>query len=71
LTGEEPGKNLGGSVDSYSRYIYIHGTNEEEKIGTPASHGCVRLKNADVIAAYDLLAESTPVLITEAKPIAK
>lgn len=67
LTGEEPGKNLGGHVDSYSRYIYIHGTNDEEKIGTPSSHGCVRLKNADVIAAYDLIPEGTPVLIAEAK----
>lgn len=65
LTGEEPGKNLGGDVDSYSRFIYIHGTNEEEKIGTPSSHGCVRLKNADVVTAYDLIPEGTPVLITE------
>lgn len=70
LTGEEPGKNLGGDVDSYSRYIYIHGTNEEEKIGTPSSHGCVRLKNADVIKAYELIPEGTPVLITEqAEPV--
>lgn len=65
LTGEEPGKNLGGSVDSYSRYIYIHGTNEEEKIGTPSSHGCVRLRNADVIEAYNLIPEGTRVLITQ------
>lgn len=65
LTGEEPGKNLGGSVDSYSRYIYIHGTNEEDKIGTPSSHGCVRLRNHDVIELYDLVGEGTPVLITE------
>lgn len=66
LTGEEPGKNLGGSVDSYSRYIYIHGTNEEEKIGTPSSHGCVRLRNTDVVQAFDLIPEGTRVLITEA-----
>lgn len=65
LTGEEPGKNLGGDVDSYSRYIYIHGTNEEEKIGTPSSHGCIRLKNVDVVKVFDLIAEGTPVLITE------
>lgn len=65
LTGEEPGKNLGGSVDSYSRYIYIHGTNEEEKIGTPSSHGCIRLRNADVIEAYNLIPEGTRVLITQ------
>ena len=66
LTGEEPGKNLGGSVDSYSRYIYIHGTNEEDKIGTPSSHGCVRLRNSYVIQAYDLIPEGTRVLISEA-----
>lgn len=71
LTGEEPGKNLGGDVDSYSRYIYIHGTNEEEKIGTPSSHGCVRLKNADVVAAFDLIVEGMPVLISETKPTAQ
>ena len=68
LSGEEPGKNLGGDVDSYSRYIYIHGTNEEEKIGTPSSHGCVRLRNADVIEAFDLIPENAPVLITETNP---
>ncbi|HRI87907.1 MAG TPA: L,D-transpeptidase [Candidatus Hydrogenedentes bacterium] len=68
LTGEEPGKNMGGNVDSYSRYIYIHGTNEEEKIGTPSSHGCVRMKNADVVTVFDMLPEGTHVLITEKKP---
>jgi hypothetical protein len=65
LTGVEPGKNLGGNVDSYSRYIYIHGTNEEEKIGTPSSHGCIRLRNTDVVEAFDRIPEGTPVLITE------
>jgi hypothetical protein len=65
LTGEEPGVNQGGNVDSYNRYIYIHGTNDEEKIGTPSSHGCVRLRNDDVIVAYDLIPIHSRVLITE------
>jgi lipoprotein-anchoring transpeptidase ErfK/SrfK len=65
LTGEEPGKNKGGEVDSYQRFIYIHGTNEEDRIGTPSSHGCVRLRNDDVITAFDLIPEGTLVLITK------
>jgi hypothetical protein len=65
LTGEEPGVNQGGEVDSYNRYIYIHGTNDEEKIGTPSSHGCVRLRNDDVIEAYKLIPKDARVLITE------
>jgi len=65
LRGEEPGKNKGGDVDSFDRNIYIHGTNDEENIGKPASHGCVRLTNDDVIAAYEIIPLDTPVLITE------
>jgi lipoprotein-anchoring transpeptidase ErfK/SrfK len=65
LTGEEPGKNKGGEVDSYRRFIYIHGTNEEDRIGTPSSHGCVRLRNDDVITAFDLIPEGALVLITK------
>ena len=65
LRGEEPGKNKGGDVDSFDRNIYIHGTNDEENIGKPASHGCVRLTNDDVIAAYAIIPLDTPVLITE------
>ncbi|MCC6489017.1 MAG: L,D-transpeptidase [Candidatus Hydrogenedentes bacterium] len=69
LTGEEPGVNQGGNVDSYNRFIYIHGTNDEARIGTPSSHGCVRLKNDDVIKAFDLIPKGARVLISEqAKP---
>lgn len=64
LSGEEPGKNKGGNVDSYKRYIYIHGTNEEETIGAPSSMGCVRLRNDDVIEAYEKVPLGTKVLIT-------
>ncbi|MBX7256228.1 MAG: L,D-transpeptidase [Candidatus Hydrogenedentes bacterium] len=65
LTGEEPGKNKGGDVDSFDRCIYIHGTNDEERIGTPSSHGCIRLRNDDVIVFFDMIPEGTMVLITE------
>ena len=63
LEGLEPGKNKGGSVDSHNRYIYIHGTNEEHKLGSPASHGCIRMKNADIAELFDLVKEGTEVRI--------
>lgn len=53
LDGLQPGINKEGDVDSYDRYIYIHGTVDEESIGTPASHGCIRMRNRDVIDLYD------------------
>jgi L,D-transpeptidase catalytic domain len=63
LQGEEPGLNRGRNVDSYNRYIYIHGTPEEGFIGKPASHGCIRMKNKDVVELYDLVSEGIPILI--------
>lgn len=45
------------------RFIYIHGTQHEDKIGSPASHGCVRMRNADVIELFELVDEGTPVVI--------
>jgi hypothetical protein len=45
------------------RYIYIHGTNQEDLIGTPASHGCIRLRNNQMIELFDLVEEGTPLLI--------
>lgn len=63
LQGEEPGLNKGRSVDSYNRYIYIHGTAEEGYLGQPASHGCIRMKNTDVIELYNMIEEGTPILI--------
>ncbi len=65
LDGLEPGLNKGGNVDSFARNIYIHGTNDEPRLGTPSSHGCVRLSNDDVIEVFNLLPEGTLVLITE------
>ena len=63
LKGLEDGKNLGGNVDSYKRYIYIHGTQEEGLIGKKASHGCIRMFNHDVIELYRLIKAGTPVNI--------
>lgn len=52
------------NANSLQRYIYIHGTNQEDLVGTPASHGCVRLRNADMIALYEMVSAGTPVTIT-------
>ena len=63
LEGEEEGFNRGGSVDSFKRYIYIHGTHEEGLIGQKASHGCIRMLNHDVIELFELVSEGTVVNI--------
>lgn len=65
LDGMEPGINKGGNVDSYGRYIYIHGTDEEGKLGNPASHGCIRMRNQDVIDLFERVDENTLVVITQ------
>ena len=54
LDGLEYGKNRGPGADSHSRYIYLHGTNQEHLLGQPASHGCIRLSNHDVMVVYSL-----------------
>ena len=56
LAGLEPGVNQGGACDSFTRFIYIHGTNQEQRLGKPASHGCVRMSNRDVVELFDLVA---------------
>ena len=63
LEGLEKGKNKGKGIDSFNRYIYIHGTSEEGRLGKPASHGCIRMKNKEVIDLYKLLEVGTLVLI--------
>jgi lipoprotein-anchoring transpeptidase ErfK/SrfK len=65
LRGIVPGLNEGEGVDSYIRCIYIHGTPEEGLIGTPASNGCIRMKNQDIIELFDLVPEGTLVGIHE------
>ena len=60
---------LGGldehNTNTRDRFIYIHGTKHEDKIGNPASHGCVRMRNADVIELFDLVDEGAPVVIEQ------
>ena len=63
LDGEEDGYNKGGNVDSFNRYIYIHGTHEEGLIGAKASHGCIRMFNYDVIELFNIVNIGTKVLI--------
>ena len=63
LEGLNEGFNKGTNVDSYNRYIYIHGTHEEGLIGKKASHGCIRMLNHDVLELYDLIPEETTVNI--------
>lgn len=53
LDGMEQGINQGGVYDTYSRYIYIHGTSDEKRIGQPVSAGCIRMKNEDVIELFE------------------
>jgi L,D-transpeptidase YbiS len=65
LRGCEPGKNRLGSVDTMRRCIYIHGTPSTEPMGIPASYGCIRMRNADIIELFDLVELNTPVLIEE------
>lgn len=63
LDGLELGKNKGRGIDSRNRYIYIHGTAEEGLIGTPASDGCIRMYNKDVVELFDLVDEKAQVWI--------
>ena len=63
LDGLEEGVNRGPGIDSLARYIYIHGTNHENGIGSPVSGGCVRMTNTDVIALFDQVEEGDPVVI--------
>ena len=65
LSGTEIGKNRLGNVDTMQRYIYIHGTPDSTDMSQIGSHGCVRMRNRDVIALFDLVEVGTPVLILE------
>ncbi len=64
LSGTELGKNRLGNVDTMQRYIYIHGAPDSVEMGRAASHGCVRMRNADVIELFDLVDTGTSVLIS-------
>lgn len=65
LKGLEVGKNRLGDVDSMRRYIYIHGTPDSEPMGLPNSHGCIRMRNQDLIRLFDMVDIKTPVIIQE------
>ena len=66
LSGLEPGKNRFGDRDSMRRYIYIHGCPEEDTMGEPSSHGCIKMRNSEVIKLFDRVPAGTQVLIQEA-----
>lgn len=63
LTGAEPGFNRGGVCDTLRRFIYIHGTPDSVRLGAPGSHGCIRMRNADLIELFDRVEAGTRVLI--------
>jgi lipoprotein-anchoring transpeptidase ErfK/SrfK len=66
LDGCAPGHNRRGAVDTRSRYIYIHGTHEEERLGQPASHGCIRMANDDIMELFEHAREGERVYIRRA-----
>lgn len=63
LSGMERGYNRGGRCDTMRRYIYIHGTPDEVEMGKPGSHGCIRMRNTDLLALFERVAVGTPVEI--------
>ena len=64
LSGCEKGKNRLGQRDSMRRYIYIHGTPDSEPMGFPASHGCIRMRNVEVIDLYNRINLRCSVIVT-------
>jgi len=65
LSGLEVGRNRLGDVDTMRRFIYIHGCPDEEPMGIPRSHGCIRMRNADIIALFERVPVGTRVSIEE------
>ena len=65
LSGCELGHNRLGDVDTFQRYIYIHGTPELELLGQPVSHGCIRMDNHELIELFNQVTAGTRVLIRE------
>ncbi|HAF02115.1 MAG TPA: L,D-transpeptidase [Methylophilaceae bacterium] len=65
LSGKEIGKNRLGNVDTMQRYIYIHGTPDSTEMSKVGSHGCVRMRNRDVVALFDMIPVGTRVFIAE------
>lgn len=65
LCGMEPGKNRLGKVDTMRRYIYIHGCPDDDPMGIPGSHGCIKMRNTDILQLFDLVSVGTRVHILE------
>ncbi len=65
LSGLEVGFNRSGQCDTMRRYVYIHGCPDNNPMGIPSSHGCIKMRNADVIALFEQIDVGIPVLITE------
>ena len=65
LEGLQPGLNNGEGIDTFDRFVYIHGTNHEEKLGTPSSSGCIQLSNQDVIELAEGVPTGTHLFISE------
>lgn len=65
LSGCEVGKNRLGEVDTFRRYIYIHGTPDDVELGKPGSRGCIRMANTDLIALFDAVTIGTPITMLE------
>ena len=65
LSGLEPGFNRLGDVDTMRRAIYIHGSPDTAEMGLPGSHGCIRMRNQDIVELFELVPAGTPVDIRE------
>ena len=65
LSGLEDGFNQGAGCDTFKRYIYLHGTPDTEPMGNPKSHGCIRMRNRDIIELFELSPEQALVYLSE------
>lgn len=65
LSGKERGFNQLGDVDTMRRYIYIHGAPDDDQMGIPSSHGCIKMRNTEVVSLFNQVAVGVPVLINE------
>ncbi|RIX49653.1 MAG: L,D-transpeptidase [Rhodocyclales bacterium GT-UBC] len=65
LSGCEPGRNRLGQVDTMRRYVYIHGSPDSAEMGVPGSHGCIRMRNADIVELFDMVPCYSEVEISE------
>ncbi len=63
LSGLEPGKNRLGNNDTMRRYVYLHGAPDDDEMGVPSSHGCIKMRNSDIIKLFDIVPVGTPVNI--------